>query len=47
MARLKKNGVVVRDYVPVKNSSNQPGFWDKVSQSFVGNSNLTAGPVLQ
>ncbi len=50
MARLKKNGVLVRNFIPAKNSSNVVGMYDTVSKTFftnAGSGSFTAGPVVQ
>ena len=48
MARIKENDTVVMDYVPVIDSGNNAGFWDKVSGTFktVSTGGLTAGPAV-
>lgn len=47
--KIEKNGTIIRDLVPVKNSQGQVGFYDKIGQMFyttpTGVAPLLAGPV--
>ena len=47
--KIEKNGTIIRDLVPVKNSQGQVGFYDRIGQTFyttpTGMAPLLAGPV--
>ena len=47
--KIEKNGTIIRDLVPVKNSQGQVGFYDRIGQTFyttpTGVAPLVAGPV--
>jgi hypothetical protein len=48
--RMWDNNVLVRNFIPAKNSSNVVGMYDTVSKTFftnAGSGSFTAGPVLQ